>query len=119
MANFYTDTPELKYHLNHPLMKRIVELKERNFADADVWFGSNARTLASLAEADEKHTWFKAYKDAEVYNFYRRRPEGSDANDFWETGVVHPELILCDMIKILYPKLLDDQTELFFIERLE
>lgn len=35
MANFFTDTPELKYHLNHPLMKRIVELRERNFADAD------------------------------------------------------------------------------------
>lgn len=33
MANFYTDTPELKHHLNHPLMKRIVELKERNYAD--------------------------------------------------------------------------------------
>ena len=35
MANFYTDTPELKHHLNHPLMRRIVELKERNFADKD------------------------------------------------------------------------------------
>jgi 3-(methylthio)propanoyl-CoA dehydrogenase len=35
MNNFYTDTPELKHHLNHPLMKRIVELKERNFADKD------------------------------------------------------------------------------------
>jgi hypothetical protein len=34
MANFYTDTPELKFHLNHPLMHRIVELKERNYADA-------------------------------------------------------------------------------------
>ena len=35
MANFYTDTPELRYHLNHPLMKRIVELKERDFTDKD------------------------------------------------------------------------------------
>ena len=35
MANFYTDTPELKHHLNHPLMRRIVELKERNYADKD------------------------------------------------------------------------------------
>ncbi len=35
MANFYTDTPELRFHLNDPLMKRIVELKERNFADKD------------------------------------------------------------------------------------
>ncbi len=33
MANFYTDTPELKFHLEHPLMKKIVALKERNFAD--------------------------------------------------------------------------------------
>ncbi|MGL4292909.1 MAG: acyl-CoA dehydrogenase family protein [Bacteroidales bacterium] len=35
MANFYTDTPELKFHLDHPLMKRIVELKERNYAEKD------------------------------------------------------------------------------------
>ena len=35
MANLYLDTPELKHYLNHPLMKRIVELKERNYADKD------------------------------------------------------------------------------------
>ncbi|MDO5572234.1 MAG: Acyl-CoA dehydrogenase C-terminal domain-containing protein [Bacteroidales bacterium] len=35
MANFYTDTPELKFHLSHPLMKRIVELRERNYTDKD------------------------------------------------------------------------------------
>ena len=35
MANFFTDHPELEFHLHHPLMKRIVELKERNFADKD------------------------------------------------------------------------------------
>jgi alkylation response protein AidB-like acyl-CoA dehydrogenase len=33
MANFYLDNPSLKHHLNHPLMKRIVELRERNYAD--------------------------------------------------------------------------------------
>lgn len=35
MANFYTDNPSLKHHLHHPLMKRIVELKERNYTDKD------------------------------------------------------------------------------------
>jgi len=34
MANYYTDHPEIAFHLEHPLMKRIVELKERNYADA-------------------------------------------------------------------------------------
>lgn len=37
MANYYTDHPELEYHLHHPLMKRIVELKERDFADKDTF----------------------------------------------------------------------------------
>ena len=35
MANFYIDSPELKHYLNHPLMKRIVELRERDFAERD------------------------------------------------------------------------------------
>ena len=35
MANYYTDHPEIAFYLNHPLMKRIVELKERNYADKD------------------------------------------------------------------------------------
>ncbi len=35
MANYYKDHPEIEFHLNHPLMKRIVDLKERNYADKD------------------------------------------------------------------------------------
>ena len=35
MANYYTDHPEIGFHLNHPLMKRLVELKERNYEDAE------------------------------------------------------------------------------------
>lgn len=33
MANYYTDHPEIEFHLDHPLMKRIVELKEKGYAD--------------------------------------------------------------------------------------
>lgn len=35
MANNYTDHEELRFELNHPLMKRIVELKERGFSEKD------------------------------------------------------------------------------------
>ena len=35
MANYYTDIPELKYHLNNPMMERICELKERNYRDKE------------------------------------------------------------------------------------
>ncbi len=35
MANFYTDNPDLRHHLHHPMMEKIVELKERNYTDAE------------------------------------------------------------------------------------
>jgi 3-(methylthio)propanoyl-CoA dehydrogenase len=37
MANYYTDHPELEFHLHHPLMKRVVELVERNYADKETY----------------------------------------------------------------------------------
>ena len=37
MANYYSDHPEFDFYLSHPEMKRIVELKERNFADKDTY----------------------------------------------------------------------------------
>ena len=35
MANFFTDNPDLQFHLSHPLMQKIVALRENNFPDKD------------------------------------------------------------------------------------
>ncbi len=35
MANFFTDNPDLQFHLTHPLMQKIVALKEHNFKGND------------------------------------------------------------------------------------
>ena len=35
MANDYSDHPEIEFHLNHPLMKSVVDLNERNYAAND------------------------------------------------------------------------------------
>lgn len=34
MANYYFDNTDLKHHLYHPLMSKIVELRERGYSDA-------------------------------------------------------------------------------------
>ena len=34
MANYYSDHPEIAFHLEHPQMKRLVELREKNYEDA-------------------------------------------------------------------------------------
>ena len=70
------------------------------FHDADVWVGAGGNSLQELAEMDEKHTWFKAYKNGRVYN-WRRQLKPGGANNFWERGVVHPEEMLEDLIHIL------------------
>ena len=90
---FYNDDRETSIPLT-------VEETLRYFHDADVWVGAGGNTLAELAEMDEKHTWFKAYRNGRVYNWRKQRlPNG--ANNFWERGVVHPEEMLEDVIHIL------------------
>lgn len=37
MANYYTDHPEIGFHLNHPEMKRVVDLREKDYADKDLF----------------------------------------------------------------------------------
>ncbi|MBQ0153472.1 MAG: ABC transporter substrate-binding protein [Bacteroidales bacterium] len=69
------------------------------FKDVDVWVGVQERTLADLQSRDEKHTWIKAFQTGNVYHFMKRATD-KGANDFWETGVVHPEYILSDLIQI-------------------
>ena len=89
----------------------------RAFAEADVWVGANARTMDELRAIDEHHTWFKAYQTGRVYHFYGRT-NSTGGNDFWEMGVVHPEIILRDLQWALYPDLYPDY-EPYFIGRVQ
>jgi iron complex transport system substrate-binding protein len=94
-----------------------VENVVMNFENADVWVGAPAHSLSELQTIDEKHTWFRSFKQGEVYNFLRRTtPEG--ANDFWESGVAHPERILRDLILVLYPDKITDNKEFYYTEHL-
>lgn len=94
-----------------------IESVIHTFRDADVWVGCPAKSLAELKQMDEKHTWFKSYQNGEVYNF-AKRTTSTGGNDFWELGVVRPDYILQDLIKILYPELVEDK-EFIFSEHLK
>ncbi len=72
------------------------------FRQAEVWIGSDVHSLAALAALDTRHTWFRAYQDARVYN-YLKRSTPTGANDFWERGVVCPDEVLDDVRHVLYP----------------
>lgn len=83
------------------------------FEDADLWVGAPARTMEELLAADERNAWFGAYESGCVFHFLARTTP-SGANDFWESGVVHPERILSDLQRVLQ----GDTTGLFYTEKL-
>ena len=103
MGHLFRDAGAAYCYADNPSTESIpltLEQALQDFAKADVWVGCNAYSLSELQALDQKHTWFKAFHTGQVYNFYRRT-NAHGANDFWESGTVHPERILRDLQHIL------------------
>lgn len=83
--------------------------------DAPVWLVNTfgVATLADLLAQDARNADFAAAQSGEVYNNDARQ-NANGGNDFWETGVNNPHLILRDLIAIAYPDLLPDHALMFF-----
>ncbi len=97
-----------------PLNFEVVLDKFRN---ADYWIAAPAYSLQELIKIDERHALFSAVKNKHVFNFNARcTPSG--ANDFLETGVARPDIILEDLIWIFHPELMTDYQPVF-VKRLE
>ena len=78
--------------------------------EADFWMApSNAKTLAEVLERDARYADFKSFKNGNVFNVYGRYTEGG-GNDYYETGVVEPHVVLKDIVKIFHPELLPDHS---------
>ena len=117
MGNLFRNAGASYRYEDNPSTSSIpltMEQALQDFATADIWVGCEANTLQELAAIDSKHTWFNAYQTEQVYNF-RRRLLPSGANDFWESGTVHPERIINDLNKILH----GDTTNLYYISPLK
>ena len=117
MGNLFRDAGAQYKYDNNPSTSSIpltMEQAIQDFVQADVWVGCEANSLKELEAIDKKHTWFKAFQTGQVYNF-RRRTLLSGANDFWESGTVHPERILQDLQHILE----GDTTQLHYAEKLK
>lgn len=111
MARLIADAGgEYVYRANTSNRSLPVDLEQaRLLADgADVWLNTGAcSTLAELRRAVPKFADVACVRNGAVWNCDRRlNPSGG--NDFWESGVVHPDLVLRDLIKIFHPELVDE-----------
>jgi iron complex transport system substrate-binding protein len=87
-------------------------------AAADIWINCGAAaSLAEIGRTDRRLARFRPVSTGRVFNNNARiNPAGG--NDFWESGVMAPQLILADLIRIFHPDVLPDH-ELEYYTRLE
>lgn len=82
--------------------------------EADYWINcGDKQVLEALSKNDHRFEAFKAVKLKQVYNNYKRSNQ-LGANDYWESGVVRPDLILSDLIKIMHPELLANHELVYY-----
>jgi iron complex transport system substrate-binding protein len=87
-------------------------------AEADYWIHpSHYRSLSELYDADPRFAKFHATQISQVFN-NTRQVSKNGGNNIWERGIVHPEEVLADLIKILHPDLLPEH-ELIYYENLQ
>jgi iron complex transport system substrate-binding protein len=96
-----------------PLSFEVVIQKQGN---ADYWINTNSNSLSELMAIDSRCEFFKAFKEGNVYHYNKRTNENGGL-DYYETGVVRPDLLLRDMLVILHPELIDEET--VYYEKLE
>lgn len=85
---------------------------------ADTWINPGAaKTKDDILAKDSRFKDFKPFKTGDIYNNNHRVNE-SGGNDFWESGVVHPEILLADLIKIFHPDLLPNH-QLYYYQQID
>ena len=78
--------------------------------DADFWIASGN---SDFTGSDERYKMFKAYSDKNIY-LNNNRVNLTGGNDYWESGVIHPELQLQDFINIFHSNLLSDSGLIYY-----
>jgi iron complex transport system substrate-binding protein len=85
---------------------------------ADFWLNTGfVATLDGISGFDPRYTSFKPFKEKKVYNNDLRMIRDG-GNDFWESGVVRPDLILEDLISIFHPEITGPH-QLYYYRKLE
>lgn len=81
---------------------------------ADIWINTGtSNSLDDILKEDQRLQSVKPFRNSQIYNNNALTcPSGG--NDFWESGIVKPHIILKDLIKIFHPELLPDHSLVYY-----
>lgn len=107
------------YKKNNSNESRPIDLEEAFMlvSASDKWINvGQTRSLDELRKNYPKFAATKPVLSGEVYNT-TGRVAATGANDYWERGVVEPDVVLRDMVMIFHPELAD--SDLVYYEKLK
>ena len=85
--------------------------------NAEFWINPDfAYSIRDVLDKDERLGDFNALQSGKVFNSINRITRGQ-ANDYWESGIINPHLILADLIAIFHPDVLSDH-QLFYYKQI-
>lgn len=100
---------------------RSIDLEEayRLAAEAEFWINTNqVNTRSEFLQQLPKFAEIPAVKQNRIYNNTLRQ-NAAGGNDYWESGVMQPDVVLHDLIVIFHPELLEaNDRELHFYRQL-
>ncbi|MBI5538569.1 MAG: ABC transporter substrate-binding protein [Bacteroidia bacterium] len=95
-----------------------LELVFDKVSKADFWINSGSATsLNEINVTDSRLSQLKSFKNKTVYNNIAIS-NSFGGNDYWESGVVNPHIILKDIVKIFHPKAFPDY-KIHYYKKLE
>jgi len=102
-------------HTNEAIPLNIEAVFEQA-READIWINpGSANSMNEILNLDERLSDFKPVKQQSIYN-NNRRTNDFGGNDYWESGIMQPQVILKDLIKIFHHDLLPDHQLVYYKE---
>lgn len=93
-----------------------VESVFRKAAEADVWINpGTAGTLGEIVSADPRMASLPLFRDGSIWN-NRKRVTAEGGNDYWESAVVRPDLLLADLVSIIHPELMPGYVQFYYLK---
>lgn len=79
------------------------------FSNTDIWFGCEVNSYNQLMNKDNKYRLLGPVKNKNVFN-YHNRTTALGGNDYFESAIANPDLMLSDIVKAAYPNLLPNYS---------
>jgi len=117
ISNFISDAGGKYIYKNYTSSSIIpsgIESVFSKFQNADIWINcGTANSINDILLNDKRLQYFKSFRERKIYN-NNAKQNAYGGNDYWESGLMNPQIILKDLITIFHPEVFPDHKFIYF-----